>query len=368
MFRKILILLLFLFSFTNCSLLKVNIESETEPLSKDLIFKRKLSQSFVPVFVHEIKTTSDSIINNSKSREIQENALLWKISAIRQIKQKAFQDDPEIAFLDTWLFTLKMNDYFYSGDGINNFKEYQNLVLNTNRNLTLKIDTLAKKAFNKDYTKAKNFVEEYRINNKITKKNFYLESVSNDWYALKKQPDSIINNDVGTLPQVLSHTTTKLTYDTELSLALLSWETELMLKKNKIDSIDIVKISNNINRHIETFMNLLEKSGSELQKDADTFQYEFSNFVDEIGNSLDSISLLAKNEMAIFRDSITSERKAVMKSIDETSIKITDLALKELKTILNDLFIYIIIISVIVLGIPFTIGFIAGKYISKKEK
>ena len=366
-FIKYSLFIVLLFLIQSCSLLKVNLEPDTEPLDKEMVKTRNLTHSFVNTFFHDVRVASDSIFENTDSKEIQVNALLWKIIATQQAKNKVFQNNPEVALIDTWVLTATMADFLKTGIGNTMFKEQQIIATEASDSLLVKIDVIAKKAFESDYDNAKHFVDSIRQTEPFTSYDFYRETLHDNWYQYQKIPDSIANASTGTLAQVLSDFSTKFAIGGEQTLYQSQWTTELMLKKSNLDNLDLQKISDDFNKNLDAMTAVFKNSSIVLQKDAEVFHRDFRLLVKNLNQNLDSITTFASKEMSIFRDSIAVERKAIMIDLDATSTKIVKTAMEELKGLVKEILVYLIIILIIILLIPFSVGYITGKAMASKN-
>ncbi len=364
---KYSIILSFFFVFQSCSLLKVNLESDTEPLDNQMIETRNLTHSFVNTFFHDVRVAADSIFENTENKEVQVNALLWKIIATQQAKNKIFQINPEVALIDTWILTTTMSDFLEKGIGSTMFAEQQPVAINASKKLAVKIDEIAKKSFKSDYDEAFHFVDSIRKNEPFTSYDFYRETLHDNWYEYQKIPDSIANGSIGTLSQVLSDFSTKFAVGGEQTLYQSQWATELMLKRSNLDQLDLTKISEDFNKNTEELLRILQEGGVNLQKDVLAFQADYRMSIRALNNNLDSLSIFAAKEMAVFRDSISVERKAIMSDLDNTSEKIVKTAMEELRETIKDVLFYLIIILIVILLIPFALGYMTGRVFTKNK-
>ena len=367
-FLKYSFLVVVVFLLQNCSLLKVNLETDSVPLDNQMVETRNLTHSFVNTFFHDVRVASDSIFDNTDDKDIQVNALLWKIIATQQAKNKIFQNNPEVALIDTWVLTATMADFLETGLGNSMFAEQQPIAINASTSLLFKIDEIAQKSFKRDYNEAKHFVDSIRKNEPFTSYDFYRETLHDDWYKYQKIPDSIANGSVGTLSQVLSDFSTKFAVGGEQTLYQSQWATELMLKRSNLDKIDLQKMSDDFNLNLDKMIVVLRNSGVQLQKDAVVFHRDFRLLVENLNQNLDSMTLFASKEMAVFRDSISVERKAIMQNLDETSNKIVKTAMEEIRMLIKDVLFYLIIILIVILLIPFALGYMTGRVFTKNKK
>jgi len=366
-FVKYSFLVVFIFLIQSCSLLKFEIEQPSEPLNDELIETRNLTHSFVNTFFHDVRVASDSIFESTDSKEIQVNALLWKIIATQQAKNKIFQNDPQVALIDTWILTASMDDFLKKGLGSTMFNEYQPIATKASNELLLKIDVIAHKALKGDYNNAKHFVDSIRATEPFTSYDFYRETLHDNWYEYQQVPDSIANGSVGTLAQVLSDFSTKFAVGGEQTLYQSQWATELMLKRSSLDNLDLQKISDDFNKNTDEMILFLKGSGASIQENLKVFHRDFEFLMTNMNENIDSLTVFASREMAIFRDSLAVELKAIMFELEETSNKVVKTAMEEIHAIIKDVLFYLLLILIVILLIPFAIGFISGKAFARKK-
>ena len=66
-----------------------------------------------------IVTNADRIRETAPNRDVQREALLFKIQAVPALREALFRPDPFNAILDSWVLTQQMSDYFETGRGRN---------------------------------------------------------------------------------------------------------------------------------------------------------------------------------------------------------------------------------------------------------
>ncbi len=367
-FLTSLFLVISVLFFSGCSLLKFNIESESTPIEPELLKTRLDVHNFGITFFHGVMVASDSIIKTESEKEIQLNALSWKINASQAAKNTIFQTDPEIALLDTWILTALMTDFFKDGDGTQLFGNSQSIATETSQRLLNKIDTIAANTFRKRYDEARAFVDSIRKNEPFISGRFYRETVFNDWYHYQQIPDSLIIINEGTLPQALSDFSTRMSVGTEQTMRETQWYAEKMLKESDIDSLDIQKMSDDFNKQFEELIIVLRNSGRTMQEDAVVFHHDIEKFSRRLEKNFDSIMVFASREMQFLRDSLNVQREAVMADFDKTSKELVKIATKELHAMVKDILFYVLLILIAILFIPFALGFITGKTLGRKKK
>lgn len=348
--------------------MKFNIDSNSTPLDSEMIKARMLTHNFANTFFHELVLASDSIITSEPEKQIQLNALVWKINASSEAKNKIFQNNPEIALLDTWILSATISDFLKDSSGNKLFGNSQEIAVNTSDMLLAKIDTIAYSFFKNNYKEAKCFVDSIRKNEPYQSLSFYKESVYHDWYRYQNIPDSLIDVNNGTLAQVLSDFSTRMGVGSEQIFRQAKWNGELMYKQSDLDSLNIQEMSNNFDNRFDELIIVLKNSGRTMQEDTKIFRKDMVFLRRNFDAKFDSIFSISRSELAILRDSLRSERKAIMSDIDQTSNKLVKTALSELRIIINDILFYVLLILIVILFIPFALGFITGKNIERKKK
>ncbi len=366
LFIKIFLLLL-VSLFGSCSLLKFNIESQT-PLEPEMLKTRIMTHGYAKVFFHEIMMASDSIMNNEPGKQQQVNALVWKINASNAAKATIFQNNPEIALLDTWILTASMTDFLKNGEGSGLFGSSQPVAVEASEKLLSRIDTIANSSFSKNYDQAKYFVDSICKNEPFLSLDFYKETVYDDWYRYLGIPDSMVEVAVGTLPEVLSDFSSRMTIGSDQTLRQAQWNGELLLKQSNLDSLDLQQISDNFDKRFGELITVLRNSGRNMQGDAIILRRDIRAFTRKFDKKMDSIIVVTRIELALLRDSLSVEREAVMADLDKTSNKVVKTAMKELRIIINDILFYVLLILIVILFIPFALGYLTGKTIGRRKK
>jgi hypothetical protein len=78
-----------------------------------------------------------------------------------------------------------------------------------------------------------------------------------------------------------------------------------------------------------------------------------------------TLTLLQK-EREILVHALQMERATVMHDLDTISQNVTNILMANVRELISEILVYIILILIIVLGLPFTFGFLLGRSIRKK--
>jgi len=94
------------------------------------------------VFTGVIEQTADHVITASTEMKIKQHALLWKINGIPTAYRALFHNDPAVAILDTWAFSMQMVNYFKQGAGKEDFGKWHKIAHKSSQRLEAKLTQL----------------------------------------------------------------------------------------------------------------------------------------------------------------------------------------------------------------------------------
>ena len=236
---KIFVVLLALtISFNSCSL--ITLETNIDPLPVNELNARIMTHEFAKDLIKDIDETADSIIVTSIDPQVQINALRWKINTVATCRNAAFQTDPILSLVDTWIFMLQMEEFFISGAGKDAFGPQQHIALHSVKLLVSTIDSIAYNVITRnEYLQHKKFVDFYVENHPLEDFGFARESIMVAWHDFTGTPDSLAVESVGSLPQTVSDLTSRLSHFSNEIPRQAQWNTDLIIRENELDSLNI---------------------------------------------------------------------------------------------------------------------------------
>ena len=101
---------------------------------------RVLVTDYVPQFGHRVEQAADEILAQSSDPHLRRNALLWKSNAIAACFRAASRPDPFGAYLDVWILTRQMTQFFEQPSAHPVFGPWQARALETSRQLEAPLD------------------------------------------------------------------------------------------------------------------------------------------------------------------------------------------------------------------------------------
>lgn len=365
-----------LFLFQSCSLVKI--ESEQKPLPVLELNTRLLTQSYVNETCLKVEKAVDSILNQTHDLEIKKNALKWKLNTVRALKKTGFQTTPKLALLDTWALMFSIDMFFK--EHMHLFKNYAAIPKSINEENLIAIESIGKTVLKpKEFIEYKAFIEDFSTGNPIHDLTFYQKPIRESFNDFKKGKDSISVQTVGSLSEVMADLNNNISFTSKYAGKELKWNTELFLNEKGIDSIQIQKMSDSIQKRFDRLVFIAEQSPELLDKGLKDFQQDLIKFSNTINSGIHfSMNHLSK-ERAIVADIIKKERKAVdslvlrerkalTKEAEFLSKELLDHSMNHLKDIIKTILAYLIALLAIIIFLPFIIGYYTGKTFEKNKK
>jgi len=368
-----LILCCFTVMFHSCSLIKI--ESEQKPLGVKELNTRMLTQRFARSAMDRIELAADSISKlSSGNKEVQINTLYWKILTSEELGKLSFQTEPKIALMDTWAYFLEVRSSFEDSSLENLFGEHKTIALNA---IVENIGEMEKIAANvlprKEYQQVKAFVENYANETPLlSQTEFKHKSLREPYLQYVNIPDSIALQTVGSLSEVVADASNRFSYYSYASDKRFKWRTEMLFRERGIDSMDIEAKIAEIDRQFERLIQVADNSPETIEQAIKEFRNNisplFKNLNYEIGAAMESLStdvqsvdIMLQRERIALDSIIKRERIALSQKADTLVDEGIKTAFDSIGDTLGSLILYFILLFIVVLGLPFYIGYLIGK-------
>jgi hypothetical protein len=239
-----------------------------------------------------IEQAADSIQVASTDPSVKRNALLLKISAIPLVQEAALRNDPHVASVDLWAFTVQLSDYLTTGSGRTSFGTWQPIAVAS----AADAERAAMKRVSGSMESgqlpatAEATLRKWAANHPMQGPALRRASIlDSDWKALGFSDNSFMAT-VGNVDRTLVNISYRLSYLNETLAAEARWNGELAAQ----DAMRAPRVDS-----------LLTTSGSALRS--------VSLFVDSAPNLIDS------QRIALMRD-IDLQRVAMMRDIDRQRV------------------------------------------------
>lgn len=366
------------FCFSSCSLIKI--ESEQQPLTKQDLNIRVLTQSIVNQASHRIESAADSIIKSTSQADLQTHAYRWKLESINTFKNTAFQSSPKLALMDTWTYMLQVLNFVKTDAAQSYYGTYTPYVRQISQVNVNDIEQKARGFFKPErFKQYQNFAHQYAETHPFTKDNLKHNSVRSEYIDFLKVPDSLAFTTVGTLSEVVANFSDKLSYSTQAAGKEFKWSTELMLKEKGFDSLQIKKVMATIELKVDRLSAIAENTPEKLNMALQSFSSDMSilffSLNDQIEFISDRMSLERKaidtiimRERLALDQMILREREALSVEASALTVKVVDNAMVHIKDLTGTILFYLVLLFAVLLFVPFAMGYFAGKIHQKNKE
>jgi hypothetical protein len=371
--------MVFLLFISSCSLVKI--ESAQKPLGTRQLNTRLLTQNFAQLAMDRVEFAADSIASlSTEEKDIQINTIRWKIETSEALGSISFQTEPKIALMDTWSYFLEIRNALDNPNLEDVFGPYKPIAEDAIDKNIVDIEGVASRVLKPmEFEKIQEFVQDYADNTPLlVQREFKHQSVRESYLAYDEIPDSIAVQTVGTLSEVVADASNRFGYYSDALGKRLNWKAEMMFLEKGIDSMDIETKLKEIDRQFERLIVVAESSPETIKDAIIEFRSNisplFRSLNYEIGSAMENLSLEMRSLDSTFQREriaigsiIKRERMALTTKADtlvETGI---ESALDSVGKTLRNLIIYFILLFLVVLGLPFYIGYVIGKRRSKSD-
>ncbi|MDX1315961.1 MAG: hypothetical protein R3262_00325 [Xanthomarina gelatinilytica] len=361
----------------SCSLLKI--ETAQEPLSRQELNIRLLTQSLVQEATNRVEFAADSIILTTTSTDLQKHAYRWKIETLNTFKNTAFQSSPKLSLMDTWTYMLQVRNFMETPEAQDYFGTYTTYVLQVSQDNVEDIERKASQFFKPEiFQKHKEFALQYAEEHPLSAQNLKHNSVRSDYVAFLKVPDSLAFSTVGSLSEVMSNFSDKLSYSTDAAGKQFKWNTELLMKEKGFDSVQIKEVMSTIEMKVDRLSDIAQNTPDKLNDALKSFSNDMRFLFFQLNKEIafvsermalerQAIDTIIRRERIALDNIILRERQAVADEAGQISVRIVDEAMIHVKDLTGTILLYVVLLFTVLLFLPFALGYFAGK-IHQKNK
>lgn len=349
-------------AMTGCSLLKVSL-STGEPISPDDARVRVMTRALYYDLSNEIITAADSVAT-SPDIDMRIRAIQWKIRTTRAAVSAAMQTIPDVALADTWILCSRMDRAFTHRPDSMLFGPYSDMMRRTSRRMLTKVDSVAHDALSAHrYSLMKEYVEQYiRQNRPRSGENVTPQNSTLAWIEFMKSKGIEVTYDSGTIADVVSDMSDKMSGQTGQFTNSLIWSKDILEIEWQRDSMSqyVAAQMDSLDRSFERIVVVMEN----IPEISDSVMVHFNKHVEQVLASLESSLDYAFNQVDMQRSElqryVSSEREAIIRQTSETAQGMVQQALDQVPSIVSRVAGWLVLLTVVVLGMPFAAGYWIG--------
>lgn len=374
-----------------CSLLKFELSSDAVPLTPEQQQLRMVAREFGERFFTAVEKTATEIQSADTKNIYKENAILWKINAEAVAIDAIYKNQPAIAFIDMWAFTIQMEQFFTTDTAKELFGEWRQVILTTATQMRKDIEVIARNQFSSaDYKKIVAFLDTYVKDNPVIDLTFKRYPIYSVWLAKTEAENKAIEESkdenkkvtpttVGTLPEVMSDLSDRMAALTRQVQKNVLWQTELLALNGDVDvkllgktvdnvyysSVQLKDIFINKEHSMEFLANQFALQLYPLVTDLDTMFTSYMNILQQEGARF---SFTLSNERVAIERLIERERIAILEKVDEIRELALEQVMQEVTNLIKSVLWLLIILFAIILCIPFGFGVMFGRLLHLRKK
>ncbi|MGR5070098.1 MULTISPECIES: chemotaxis protein [Vibrio] len=363
----------FVLTLSGCSLLEIKIDSQTVPLTKQELNMRIMTREYAQQFFAQVEQAADVLHERYEPRDKvhQSYILLWKINAEEGLQAAAYQVSPMAALIDTWVFTLQMNQFYSQGAGKDLFATTE--AQQVSAHLAKEVDKLAQSLLKKDvYNKTKLFVADFVAQYPFADLSMIRTPAYRAWLEASKISEEEAVTTLGTMPEAIGDVSDRLSLVSEQTPKIMTWKAQL-LALNSAASIEHVNAALNslkvtseslkdfIDNNPEYMRNLAQQMAVQLQPLVEDIDEKAEERLSQLSEERQALEKMVARERQEIAQIISSERAQFAKNLDHVSQEVVSLAMDKLIELVKSTIIYFILFILVIFFAPLALGYMLGK-------
>lgn len=359
---KIVIAFLALVSATGCSLLKMNI-STGDPLPKEDVEARVMTRGFYYDLSDGIVRAADSVAAASPDVRIKMRAIRWKMQATRAAVSAAMQPIPEVSLADTWILCRRMDEAFASAPDSLLFGVQSPVARAAARGFSERADSLARDVLAPDrYRLMKRFVDDYMTANPPTEADVAPMNTTLAWLRFLKAQGVEHTYASGSISEVLADMSDRVGGQTQQMASSLGWSKDLLELRLQQDSIQIQvgRQLDSLDRNFRRIVTVMEHIPEISDAVMGSFDTQVQSLIATMNASVDNAFLNFDRQRDELQHYVSAERAALVRELHAAADDAIRSTLDGIPPLVGKVVGWLILLGVVVLGVPFALGFWLG--------
>lgn len=349
-------------SFTGCSLLKFSV-STGDPLPRADVQTRVMTRGFYYDLADEVTRAADSIAAATPDVQTKVRAIRWKMQATRAAVSAAMQSIPDVALADTWILCRRMNAAFAATPDSLLFGSQSPIARNAAKQLEKRAGKLAREILASDrYNLMERFVNEYMAANPATSEGITPANTTLAWLEFLKANGVEYAYASGSISEVVADMSDKVGGQTQQISNSLSWSKNIFELQLQQDSIrtqlerQLDSLDRNFTRMVVVMEHLPEISDAVIG----SFNEQVKSLIYTMNYSVDNAFANLDRQRAELQLFVASQREAMMGEASKAADSAVQTLLDGLPAVIGKVIFWLILLTVVVLGLPFAAGFWLG--------
>lgn len=351
-----------------CSLL--SIKTPETPLTPSEQEARLLTRDYAAHFSSTMTHLIDDATAKDGDPAIRSQAVRLKLGVVSESTRAATGLSPMGSLLDTWAFAIQLRDYLVSGAGAELLGAAQPDVRQGATQLAEEADELAKKATGADYSRYQAFVSRYAFRYPLANADCERPSVLSTW-AVEENGKAPLRAE-GTVAQALGDFSDRMRIYSEQVPAMGLWQAERTLDRAGVDAAAYRAAFRSIDAQLAKISTLAETSPALVHEAIADLRSSLNASSDRLDNAWMEMLRTLHVEREALATNVASERENVTTALDVERARISadaaqiaaravDTSWNELRKLVRETLLLLIVLTLLLLGLPFAAGYLAGR-------
>jgi hypothetical protein len=355
----------------SCSL--ISIKSPERPLSTRDMNARILTREATTHFLEASARSTDNILASEPDANVLEHTLRWELGVIETSRDAETQLAPLMSLLDTWALALQLQGFTSEGaPGGKLFGTHQAAVRELSGNYADEMQSLAQRLLTaQEFTEYQGFVNGYVRDHPLQDLRFSRPSIPVEWSRQKGGESSLLDQ-VGTIPQALADTSQRLQIYGDTVPQQATRHAQLVMRESGYTPNDVRAALARLDDRLERLTTVAEGS-PEMLRDAEAeLRTSLHELLDRMDVSVRTTAAAVHAEREALFANIEEERAALLTALDEQrkvltadAARVGDQLVKtsgsEVRRLTRQVLLLVIVLTVVLLGLPFTAGYLVGR-------
>jgi hypothetical protein len=365
-----------------------SLDGPGEPLPPEQLRARIETRQYAADFTERVTRAADVIAAGTEEAGVRANTLRWKIGASTASRRAAYRPEPELALVDTWALAVQMEYFFGEGAGRALFGSQQQTALDAARALAREADALAARRLDPgvlaDFRK---LVSDYAASEPLSDLSFERAPIAPQWREVVARR---IAQSVSVAPEALADASDRLDIYGRRIPDELRWRAELAFVESGIRPADLshalkrfeeelTKLSALAQTQPELAMERLAALQAEMTRVFESFDQRWGQTlamlqVERAALTKDLEAMRVAMDATIERErnalyaAISAERAALAADVTRIGKELGPLLIAKLGEVATEMLIWMILLVLILVGVPFAAGFLTGRAATRRSQ
>jgi hypothetical protein len=353
---------------TGCSLL--TIKSPETPLTAREQEARLLTRDYAAHFASIVTHLIENAAREDTNPAIRSQALRLKLGAVEEITRASTGLSPIASLLDTWAFSLQFRDFLTTGAGAELLGNAQPEVRAGAAQLAAEVDELARRVSDNDYARYHAFVLSYAERHPLESADLARPSVLSAWIIGERDKNPL--HAAGTVAQALGDVSDRVRIYSERVPVMSLWQAELALDRAGFDDASYRTALRDIDAQLVRISKLADTSPELAHEAIAELRGSLRTSSDRLDDSWRQMLRTLRVEREALAANIASEREGVVAAFDaeraqvsadvaQITARAVDTSWRELRKLMREALLLTILLTLVMLGLPFAAGFLVGR-------